>query len=224
MSPRSALFSKSSHWQLFLVSVFLDLIICDSYNSPCSGFVLSQDFSLTIAICFALLVLKGSDLQVKISNQPRASWGLLFRLQLQSNQLKGKGESPLYTAQGFSSSWGNWVSLRTERQICCWRQHFKSLFWLCTTSCWMKYGSYMPAVSWDFSYEWIHSFFFSDWRRCEDANLRFMKPTHYVRILLGVLYVRFYLMMAIALWGTCCPHFIDAEAETQKRWITCYIP
>lgn len=80
----------------------------------------------------------------------------------------------------------------------------------------MKYGSYMPLVSWDFSYEWIHSFCFSDWWRCEGANTRFMKPTHCVRILLGVLSVQFYLM-AVALWGTCCPHIIDDEVETQSE-------
>lgn len=80
----------------------------------------------------------------------------------------------------------------------------------------MKYGSYMPLVSWDFSYEWIHSFYFSDWWRCEGANTRFMKPTHCVRILLGVLSVQFYLM-AVALWGTCCPHIIDDEVETQSE-------
>lgn len=220
VSPWSAQFSKSSYWWLSFISLFWTssflIFVTHLVHDGSSGFVLSQDFPLTVAICFALLILHGSNLQEKIYNRLRASWGLLLRLQLQSNQLEGKRESSSYTTQGSPSSWGNWVSLRTERRICCWRQHFKSLTWLCTTSCWMKYGSCMPAVSWDFSYEWIHSFCFSDWLRCEDANIRFMKPTRCVRILLGVLYIQFYLMMAIALWGTCCPHFIDDEAETQS--------
>lgn len=115
VSPWSAQFSKSSYWWLSFISLFWTssflIFVTHLVHDGSSGFVLSQDFPLTVAICFAPLILHGSNLQEKIYNRLRASWGLLLRLQLQSNQLEGKRESSSYTTQGFPSSWGNWFPL-----------------------------------------------------------------------------------------------------------------
>lgn len=110
MSPRSTLFSKSSYWWLFLVAVFWTLSFLTLstqlvHDGP-SGFVLSQDFLFTIALCSAPLILHGSNLQEKTYNRLRACWGLLFRLQLKPNNLEGKGESASYGTQDFPSPWG----------------------------------------------------------------------------------------------------------------------
>lgn len=89
---------------------------------------MSQDFSFTIASCCAPLILHGSDFQEKTYNWLRAGWGLLFRLQLKSNHLEGKGESASYGTQDFPSSWGLRFPLRQKDEFVVENNILKVLF------------------------------------------------------------------------------------------------
>ena len=137
--------------------------------------------------------------------------GLLFRLQLQCSQLEGKGESSLYATHGSPSSWVNQVSLWTERQICCWRQHLKSLTWLCTTACWRKYGSLHACCLLGF-FIWVNPFFLL-LRLKEVWGCQYkVYETHTLceNSAMGSVYTILF-DDGDSLWGTCWPHFDEAE-------------
>lgn len=121
-------FSQSLSQSLFFWTLsFLTLPTQLVHDGP-SGFVLYQEFSFTIALCSAPLILHGSNLQEKTYNRFRAGWNLIFRLQLRPNYLEGKGESASCGTQDFPSSWGPRFPLGQKDEFVAEDNILKALF------------------------------------------------------------------------------------------------